>query len=391
MSEGPSNAHSAADRNRIAQRRSTIVAASSRQLRRFDEAIAAFDGAIALQPNYAEAHNGRGIVLANLNRVADALASFENAVALKPDYAEAYNNRGMILQDLARLDEALASFDLAIAIQADNARAHNNRGVALQDLKRFADALASHDRAIALKPDFAEAYYNRAMALHALKRFDEALAGFGKAIALRPDYAEAYHNLGVLLQDLKRVDDAIAAYGTAIALKPDNAKSHFNLGFCLLHLGRYEQGWPLLEWRLKIEELSGRRSFAKPRWRGGEDISGKTLFVYREQGLGDTLQFCRYGRLLQARGIKTVMSVQEPLYRLLQQLSPHVQIVHDGALPATFDYHCPLMSCRSRSGRRWTPFRRCSLIFSPTALCAMRGPRVCRHDSGFRRDTQNRE
>ena len=344
MSEGSSNARSLADRepNRAAALYNR--GGELRQLRRFDEAIAAFDGAIALQPNYAEAHNGRGIVLANLNRVADALASFENAVALKPDYAEAYNNRGMILQDLARLDDALASFDLAIAIQADNARAHNNRGVALQDLKRFADALASHDRAIALKPDFAEAYYNRAMAQHALKRFDEAHAGFGRAIALRPDYAEAYHNLGVLLQDRKRIDDAIAAYGKAIALNPDNAESHFNLGFCLLHVGRYEQGWPLHEWRLKIEELSGRRSFAQPRWRGGEDISGKTLFVYREQGLGDTLQFCRYGRLLKARGIKTVMSVQEPLYRLLQQMSPDVQIIHDGALPATFDYHCPLMS-----------------------------------------------
>jgi tetratricopeptide (TPR) repeat protein len=249
------------------------------------------------------------------------------------------------LQDLARLDEALASFDLAIAIQADNARAHNNRGVALQDLQRFAEALASHDRAIALKPEFAEAYYNRAMALHALKRFDEAIAGFGKAIALRPDYAQAYHNLGVVLQDCKRVDDAIAAYKKAIALKPDSTESHFNLGFCLLHVGRYEQGWPLHEWRLQIEELSGRRrSFAQPRWRGGEDIAGKTLFVYREQGFGDTLQFCRYGRLLQNRGIKTVMSVQEPLYRLLQQMSPDVEIIHDGALPAAFDYHCPLLS-----------------------------------------------
>jgi tetratricopeptide (TPR) repeat protein len=315
-----------------------------RRQRRFAEALAAFDGAIALKPDYAEAHNSRGIVLAGLTRLDDALASFDKAIALKPDYAEAYNNRGIVLQDTNRLDDAISSFDKAIALLPDHAGAYNNRAVALHDLKRFADALEGFDKAIALQPDFAAAHYNRAVALHALKRYDEALAGFEEAIARKPDYAEAYHNLGVLLQDLKRVDDAIAAYDRAIALQPDRAETYFNKGFCLLQLGRYQPGWDFHEWRNKCEERSGDASFPQPLWLGDEDIAGKTLFVHCEQGLGDTLQFCRYGKLAKAQGINVVMSVQQPLRRLLRQMSRAVEIIDQGALPAAFDYHCPIMS-----------------------------------------------
>ena len=90
----------------------------------------------------------------DLKRLAEALASYDKAIALKPDYAEAYNNRGIALQGLNRPEEALASYDKAIALKPDYAEAHRNRGNALRDLKRPAEALASYDKAIALKPDF---------------------------------------------------------------------------------------------------------------------------------------------------------------------------------------------------------------------------------------------
>jgi len=109
-------------------------------------------------------------------------------------------------------------------------------------------------------------------------------------------------------------------------------------------MGRFEQGWRLHEWRKKLAEPVGNRSFPQPLWLGREDISSKTLFVHWEQGLGDTIQFCRYGKLLTARGVTVVMSVQEPLYRLLRQMSPDIQIINHDEVPSAFDYHCPLMS-----------------------------------------------
>ncbi len=346
--------------------------------KRLAEALAAFDRAIALKPDYAEAHNSRGIVLANLYRLDDAIAGFDRAIALKPDYAEAYNNRGMVLQDLKRVDDALANFDRAIALQPGNASAYNNRGVALHESKRSDDALASHDKAIALKPNYAEAYYNRGIVLRDLKllddaladferaiglkpnyapahnnrgvvladlnRLDDAIAGFDGAIALKPDYAEAYNNRGNVLQDLNRLDDALANFDKAIALMPDFAEACCNQSYCLLKMGCFEQGWRLHEWRKKTGRPVGNLSFQQPLWLGGEDVADRTLFVHWEQGLGDTIQFCRYGKLLKARGARVVMSVQEPLYRLLKQMSPDIEVVSHNEVPAEFDYHCPLMS-----------------------------------------------
>ena len=311
---------------------------------RFAEALASFDRAIALKPDYAEAYNGRGIVLASLSRVADAIASFDRAIALKPNYAEAHNNRGLVLQDLKRLDEALVGFDAAIALKPDSAGIYNNRGVVLANRVRFDDALASYDRAIALKADYAQAHYNRGIALQEIRRFDEARAAFDRAIALKPDYAQAYNNRGALLQGMRRLDEALADFDKAISLRADFAEAYCNRSYCLLQMGRFAEGWRLHEWRNKVEQPVARRSFLQPLWLGAENISGATLFVHCEQGLGDTIQFCRYGKLLKARGADVVMSVQEPLHRLLRQAEPGIRIVRQDEVPSAFDFHCPMMS-----------------------------------------------
>jgi hypothetical protein len=91
-----------------------------------DHALASFDRAIALEPDYAEAHYGRGRVLLGLDKLDDALTSFDCAIALKPDYAEAYNARGRAFHRLKRLDEALANYDRAIALKPDFAKPHWN-------------------------------------------------------------------------------------------------------------------------------------------------------------------------------------------------------------------------------------------------------------------------
>ena len=130
-----------------------------------------------------------------LKRFDEALASYDKALALKPDYAEAFNNRGNALQELKRLDEALASYDKALALKPDYAEAFNNRGNALQELKRLDEALASYDKALALKPDYAEAFNNRGNALQELKRFDEALASYDRALAVQPDHAHAFSGI----------------------------------------------------------------------------------------------------------------------------------------------------------------------------------------------------
>lgn len=311
---------------------------------RFGEALPAFERSVALKPDYAEAHNGRGIALANLQRSGEAVSSFDKAIALKPDYAEAYNNYGLVLQDLNRFDEALAQFDKAIALKPDDARIHKNRGAVLQDLKRLEESVRSYDLAIALKPDYPDAFNNRGAVLNELTRLDEAIDSFGKALTLNPDYAEAYNNRGVALQDLGRLEEALADFDKALALRPEFSEASSNLAYCLLKIGRFERGWRLHEWRKRVPKPVGNRTLPRPLWLGRENILNATVFVHFEQGLGDTIQFSRYGKLLRERGAKVVMSVQEPLYPLLKQMSPDIQVIKGSEVPNQFDYHCPLMS-----------------------------------------------
>lgn len=312
-------------------------------LKRFGEALASYNKAITLKPDYAEAFYNRGIVLRDLGRHGDALASYDRAIALKP-HATTYYNRGSELQNLRRPEDALASYDKAIALKPDYAEAYNNRGVTLRELKRPHDSLASYDKAVGLKPDYAEAHNNRGNALRDLSRPAEAVASYDKAIALKPDYAVAYYNRGIAMEDLKHPEDALASYHKAIALKPDYVDAYWNQSLCFLLIGQFEQGWRQYEWRKRRNKPIAVRSYHQPIWLGENDIAGKTLFLYWEQGFGDTIQFCRYAKLLDARGAKIIMAVQEPLHELLKQISPTIEIIHPNESPSDFDYHCPLMS-----------------------------------------------
>jgi tetratricopeptide (TPR) repeat protein len=313
-------------------------------LNRTAEALLSFDRAIALKPNYAEAYNNRAVALRNLRRLEDALASCERAIALKPDYAEAYYNHGVALTDLQRPAEALVSCNSAIALKHDYAKAYNNRGVALTNLNRLEEALTSYDRAITQNTNYAEAHSNRGNTLRELNRPEEALASCDRAITLNPDYADPHNNRGVALMDMKRPAEALASYDRAIALKPDYARAHINKSHCLLLIGNFERGWRDYEWRKTGDEPVAVRSYPQPLWLGEEVIAGKTLFIYWEQGLGDTIQFSRYAKLAEARGAKVIMSVQEPLYRLMKGLSATIQILKSDEEPTGFDYHCPLLS-----------------------------------------------
>ena len=313
------------------------------ELQRPEDALASHNRAIALRPTYSEAHNSRGFALRQLDRFEEALASYDRAIACKPGYREAHNNRAGVLRSLKRYEEALTACDTAISLGPKNAEAHYSRGVVLQDLKRSIEALACYDIAIALKPDYAEAHNKRGHVLSELKRLEEAVVSYDKAISLKPNNADQHYNRAGALKDLGQNEGALSDYRAAISLEPDKPQFHWDQGLCLLQMGRYEAGWQLYEWGKKINFRSN-RVFPKPLWTGNEDISNKVLFIHWEQGLGDTIQFCRYGKILNAMGVNVVMSVQQPLYGLLQQLAPDIRIINQDEVPSTFDYHCPLLS-----------------------------------------------
>jgi tetratricopeptide (TPR) repeat protein len=308
------------------------------------EAMRSYDRAIAFDPNLVEAHFNRGNVLRGAKRPEEALRSYDRVITLMPDCADAHSSRGGILLELKRPHEALESCKRAIERNANLADAYYISGNALQALKRHAQALESYDRAIELKSAFAEAHNNRGTAFLILQRPQEALHNFDNAIALNPGVAEAHNNRGEALRRLNRPDDALRSFERAIEIRPDFADAYLNKGYCALTTGNFEEWWQLYEWRKKKSEPAGIRKYPQPEWQGKEDLKGKTLFVHAEQGLGDTIQFCRYASLTRERGARVILAVQDSLARLLKDLDPEVRIVGRSAAIAAFDYHVALLS-----------------------------------------------
>jgi tetratricopeptide (TPR) repeat protein len=350
-------------------------------LRRLDEALASYDRALALDPRDAITHHNRGVLLQEQRDWNGALQSYALAIEFDPGRFHAHFNRGVVLREMQQWDEALASFDQAIAIDATVAAPHFNRGVMLQQRGHFREALQSYDKAIALEPglsqaffksgsiyqelkdpgnalayydraiaihkDYAEAWLNRGTVLHGQNRPDEALACFDAAIRIRHNYAEAWYSRGSALINTHQLDAALKSYDQAIALKPDFAEAQYNRSLALLQAGDYAAGWLAYEWRWKNAaklRLGDPRVFRQPLWLGQENLKGKRILIYCEQGFGDTLQYCRYVKLVADLGAEVIFEVQAPLLSLLAKLPGVSRIFAAGSLLPDFDYQCPLLS-----------------------------------------------
>jgi tetratricopeptide (TPR) repeat protein len=316
-------------------------------LKRWEEALASFDQAIKLKADYGLAHCNRGNTLKEMRLWDAALASYDRAIEIDPGNAAIQCNRGVALENLGRHEAALESYDRAIAMRADFAEAHYDRGNVLKALGDWESALASYERAVAINPGFVEAHFNKGFALYAVRRLDAALESYDRAIALRPDYAEAYSNRGTVQRDLMQWEAAASSFDRAIELKPDYAEAHVNKGIASLQAGDLLCGWTEYEWRWKLGDtstLAWRRAFSQPRWSGREALSGKTILLHDEQGLGDTLQFCRYAREVARLGATVILEVQKPLVSLLESLPGVSRVIARGDELPPFDYWCPLMS-----------------------------------------------
>ena len=164
------------------------------------------------------------------------------------------------------------------------------------------------------------------------------------ALALRPDEPRTHDNLGTVRKEQGLAEEAIACFRTAIGLRPDFPNAHHNLAMALLARGEMAEGWREYEWRWQTAGMAAsRRDFTQPQWRG-EAAEGRTLLIHAEQGLGDTLQFCRYGALAAARGLRVVMEVQKPLVRLLRGVAGVDRVVARGEDCGAFDFCCAMQS-----------------------------------------------
>jgi tetratricopeptide (TPR) repeat protein len=325
----------------------------------FDEAVARhtagetvpaealYRAVLAMQPGQAEAAYNLGVLLHTQGRHADAAAAYRHATSVLPDYAEAWCNLGVALQDERKFEEALEAYRQAILLRPGFAMAHCNLGVALKELGRLEEAVAAYHRAIALQPDYDFAFANLAAVLLDQGKPEDAVLACRRALAIRPHMRMAHFNLGTALKHVGRLDDAARAFRDAIACDPEFVEAHFTLGQTLLLQGDFAAGWPEYEWRWRLKEYAWLANihgpFAQPRW-SGEPLSGRTILIYAEQGLGDAIQYVRYVPRVVAAGGRVILAVHPPLRRLFADIDGVTLVSLDAVPLPPFDVHCPLLS-----------------------------------------------
>ena len=313
-----------------------------------DEAVTAYRQAIRIKPDLAEAHSNLGNALRDQGKLDEAFTAYRQAIRIKPELAEAHFSLGNALRDLGRLNEAVASYDRTLSVRPDYADALNNRGATLHDLNRLDEALASYNRALSVQPDHVGTHNNRGNTLRELNRLDEALASYERALLVRPDHAGSLSNRGNALRELNRLDEALASCDKAIALAPHHADCRKNRAMCRLLAGRYIEGWSDYEWRWDATVSPGDRpNFSN--WQG-EDLEGRRLLVFSEQGMGDTIQFARYLPLLAQNRCQLTFRTPAKFARLLRPLTGGIEVISRLAAEWKCDFQCALMTLPHRLG-----------------------------------------
>ncbi|HYD66562.1 tetratricopeptide repeat protein [Azospirillum sp.] len=312
-------------------------------LGRLEEARRAYRQSLAAAPGNADALNDLGALLHRMGRPEGAEKRLREALAVAPDRADVRHNLAVVLTDRGAHDQALEHARRAVALAPDFADAHHTLGNILLALDRPEAAEAALRRALELAPGAASVLASLGAVLERLGRADSALACLERA-AEASDSAEAWSNLGKVWQGQGRADRALAAFDRALAASPELALARLNRGLLHLERGDLARGWADYAARFAAQRDHRGRRFAAPEWRG-EELSGKRILVWREQGVGDELMFAScYPDLIrhaETEGGRTVIECDRRLVPLFARSFPAAEVRAESGAPGDMDFHVP--------------------------------------------------
>lgn len=279
--------------------------------------------AIARSRKRPEFHSNLGQALEAVGRPAEAEKAYRQALALDRDMTDALSNLGAILLARGRTDDAIRALSKAVRLDPRHGTARMNLGNAKRANGAPAEAVEQHRAAAGLMPLSDKAWVNLATSLMDLQRLDEAELALKRSLALNPALIESLNNLGFLyinqpdygraercftaaintepryaapragmaevnfLQD--RAEAALEHSARALELTPNDPQIRSRRAIQLLTTGRVHEGWVLRDARLEAKDAIDHRR-RPPRWIG-EPLTGRSLLITAEEGIGDEILF----------------------------------------------------------------------------------------------------
>ncbi len=313
---------------------------------RLDQALAIQQRIVQAHPQDAGTHHAFAMLLLRSNRLPAAVEAFGRAAALAPTAPLLHSHHGEALRRLGRLDEAIAAGEKALRLAPDRADVQVNLAAALLDKRDAERAEPLLKAALAREPGMANTHVNLGNAYRMRGRLEPAIAAYRAALAVDPRQVDAHSALGLCLRDQDDLAGARREFEQALAVEPRHANTRSALAILNLLEGRFAEGWRDYEARWASSEMRP-RPLPMPSWQG-EPLAGRHLFVFAEQGHGDTLHFARYLPLLQEAGARVTCEVQRATLGLLADSFPGVTFIAQGAPLPSADLAVPLLSLPGR-------------------------------------------
>ncbi len=314
------------------------------QLGKLDIARELMGQSLRIAPNVPGFLSNYAEVLRCSGKPQEAAEMCRRAVTLDSGNADAWGNLGIALYDMGRKSEAIQCYERAIALRPGFRDALNNLGTVLKELKHYDAAIPVFRKCIAHHPNHVPAYNNLGNVFEAMGRFHDAIDCYNKVLTLDPNCLEAHNNLAVTYDGLGDYDLALKFYEKAVSIRPENPRCHFNLALTLLRVGEMDRGWREYEWRWQCNDFpSERRNFKQPIWKG-DDLQGKTLLLYAEQGKGDAIQFARYITPCSKFNGKILVEVPSDLVPLVKLIKGADEVIGRVNEQTKFDLQLPFLS-----------------------------------------------
>lgn len=313
----------------------------------YDQAIRCYER-LTVNQNHAEALSNLGVIYEKKGEWEKAITSYKKAIKIQPNLIGSLNNLANILRHQGKIEEGIEYLKQAITYDPNFVPGMINLGAAYQDIGRDLEAISLYEKAVTLSPHQSEAYYNLGVILQKQGEYQKAINAYEKALLFRPDDEECLNNLGNVFQEIGEFQTAINYYNQVINLYPHHGDAHLHRALLWMLWGDFTQGLQEYEWRWKSRQLKGFDEnptviYSQQRWKG-ENLAGKTIVLFSEQGLGDVLQFVRYGSILKEMGANVILQSYRELRDILAYVKGIDQVIICGEEIPPFDVQAPLMS-----------------------------------------------
>ncbi len=299
--------------------------------------------ALALDPNNADVMHMLGLVAFQTGRGPEGIRLMKRAARKSPRNAAIFVNLGAAYRQAGQNAEAREAYETAIKLNSRLWEAHYNLGKLLTDLRDYEGATKSFQICIAIDPAHPDAFLSLGNTHKFLGDGEKARGAYEHAIKLAPKMAQAYGNIAAVLVDQSMFSEALTFMDKAIAINPEPGELRHKRALIALRLEQFSVGWADYESRYLAETEPVPRFPGPPADWAGEDLSGKTILIWTEQGVGDEILYASMVHEIVAQARQCIVECSPRMVPVFARSFPRAKVVPYKALgvrttpPSEFD------------------------------------------------------